>query len=192
MGIHKSRTKKKFGVRTYIPSTNHVLIIGDLRGQGRFESASWQPRDPDDPFNPNKGGDPFDGPVGAIEFIANEGGSIRPATNRFYQGSNAVFEINADEYKRLEKIKYNGAETLFNPNVTSTNYTIENIARTGTVEAVFGLKLYRVEFVTGGMGNPRYTIVTNVPHGTVLTQEVDVIHQVSESERRVYGGFLVE
>ncbi len=187
---------QKFKIITYIPSTNHVLIVGastnevpkddELRGQGAFPSAGWQPLDPDNLGNPDKGGDPFTGPVGALEFIANEGGSIRPSTNYFTENQSASFYIEAHGNKRLEKVNYNGSETFFNPNITNTTYTINNVGRTGTVEAVFGPALYNLEVLSAhpwfgdAIGNPGIngvagTQAMGIAHGNAVTVSVDRI-----------------
>ncbi len=182
--------KKKFGIRTYIPTTNHVLIVGEstnavpgpeeLRGQGRFQGWGYQPRDPSEPTNPDKGGDAFMGPVGALEMGSGEGGHVETEGRYYAEGSVGRFRAVSAEGYRVEKIVVDGREEGVVGEAGEWSFEVSGVTRTSVVWAGFARLAYAVGvesrhewFGTNELGNASGAGV--YAYGSAVTVSVDRI-----------------
>jgi hypothetical protein len=128
--------EKNFGIITYLPSTNHVSVIGSLNGDGYIDGVGY--------FS-----DSFLGPIGSIEKIVTGNGSITNAPF-FYEGSNTTFYVQANPNHRISDIRTNEVSVGTLPeNLSQTNY-VWQIPTNGTFEAIFtALKTLEVQSAHG-------------------------------------------
>jgi hypothetical protein len=190
----------KYGLRTYVPSTNHVLVVGEstnavpgereLRGQGRFQGWSWAPIDPSEPTNPDKGGDAFTGPVGTLEVLSGEGGRVEHEGRYLHEGARVEFVLISSEGYRVKGVRYAGETLEYEEEVEQAVYVVEGVGRTGRLEAEFARKEYALEVLSARGGSPHPGSVEGVLHGTSVEQGVDVVVESGETGKRyVVGGW---